>query len=167
MAIFVPSNHIRCLFVHKNQLAYSFVCPCNRNVCCCRCFRVTWRWKWKMTLLESHGKHNSIKSTFNNTIMSGNSSILYALEKSDTSSFISKSNGCWCHKTSHIFHSINLIRNSFWIRRTSILFADICGFTTLSDQCTAEELVRLLNELFARYVAPVPTLHSLQPRISH
>lgn len=33
----------------------------------------------------------------------------------------------------------------------SILFADICGFTTLSDQCTAEELVRLLNELFARY----------------
>lgn len=34
----------------------------------------------------------------------------------------------------------------------SILFADICGFTSLSDQCTAEELVRLLNELFARYV---------------
>lgn len=33
----------------------------------------------------------------------------------------------------------------------SILFADICGFTTLSDQCTAEELVRILNELFARY----------------
>lgn len=37
-------------------------------------------------------------------------------------------------------------------RLYSILFADICGFTTLSDQCTAEELVRLLNELFARYV---------------
>ncbi|ODM91481.1 Adenylate cyclase type 8 [Orchesella cincta] len=32
----------------------------------------------------------------------------------------------------------------------SILFADICGFTRLSDQCTAEELVRLLNELFDR-----------------
>lgn len=35
----------------------------------------------------------------------------------------------------------------------SILFADICGFTSLSDQCTAEELVRLLNELFARWVS--------------
>ena len=32
----------------------------------------------------------------------------------------------------------------------SILFADICGFTQLSAQCTAEELIRLLNELFAR-----------------
>ena len=33
----------------------------------------------------------------------------------------------------------------------SILFADICGFTQLSATCTAEELIRLLNELFARY----------------
>ena len=32
----------------------------------------------------------------------------------------------------------------------SILFADICGFTQLSATCTAEELIRLLNELFAR-----------------
>ena len=39
-------------------------------------------------------------------------------------------------KTDHIF---------------SILFADICGFTQLSATCTAEELIRLLNELFARY----------------
>lgn len=38
--------------------------------------------------------------------------------------------------------------NRFYVR--SILFADICGFTSLSDQCTAQELVRLLNELFAR-----------------
>ena len=34
---------------------------------------------------------------------------------------------------------------------SSILFADICGFTALSAQCTAEELIRLLNELFARF----------------
>ena len=39
--------------------------------------------------------------------------------------------------------------NSFFF--FSILFADICGFTSLSAQCTAEELIRLLNELFARF----------------
>ena len=33
----------------------------------------------------------------------------------------------------------------------SILFADICGFTALSSQCTAQELVCMLNELFARF----------------
>jgi len=33
----------------------------------------------------------------------------------------------------------------------SILFADICGFTALSSQCTAQELVHMLNELFARF----------------
>ena len=33
----------------------------------------------------------------------------------------------------------------------SILFADICGFTKLSSQCSAQELVQMLNELFARF----------------
>ena len=33
----------------------------------------------------------------------------------------------------------------------SILFADIEGFTKLSSTCTAQELVKLLNELFARF----------------
>ncbi|KAF5269198.1 hypothetical protein FQR65_LT02499 [Abscondita terminalis] len=45
------------------------------------------------------------------------------------------------------FHKIYIQRHE----NVSILFADICGFTTLSDQCTAEELVRILNELFARF----------------
>ncbi|NP_001191535.1 adenylate cyclase [Aplysia californica] len=33
----------------------------------------------------------------------------------------------------------------------TILFADIVGFTCLSSQCTAQELVRILNELFGRF----------------
>lgn len=33
----------------------------------------------------------------------------------------------------------------------SILFADIQGFTVLASQCTAQELVRLLNDLYARF----------------
>lgn len=48
----------------------------------------------------------------------------------------------------------------------SILFADICGFTSLSDQCTAEELVRLLNELFARSVTKLFTINYLQYNIT-
>jgi len=34
---------------------------------------------------------------------------------------------------------------------SSILFADIVGFTQLSSTCSAQELVKLLNELFARF----------------
>nr|XP_014347548.1 PREDICTED: adenylate cyclase type 3-like [Latimeria chalumnae] len=33
----------------------------------------------------------------------------------------------------------------------NILFADIVGFTQLSSSCSAQELVKLLNELFARF----------------
>lgn len=33
----------------------------------------------------------------------------------------------------------------------SILFADICGFTALASECNAEELVMMLNNLFARF----------------
>ncbi|KAI1290360.1 Adenylate cyclase type 8 [Halotydeus destructor] len=33
----------------------------------------------------------------------------------------------------------------------SIIFADICGFTALASQCSAQELVRVLNDLFARF----------------
>ena len=33
----------------------------------------------------------------------------------------------------------------------SILFADIVGFTRLSGGCTAEELVKILNQLFGKF----------------
>jgi len=45
------------------------------------------------------------------------------------------------------FHKIYIQRHE----QVSILFADIVGFTVLSSQCSAQELVRLLNELFGRF----------------
>lgn len=33
----------------------------------------------------------------------------------------------------------------------SILFADIKGFTELASKCSATELVKVLNDLFARF----------------
>lgn len=45
------------------------------------------------------------------------------------------------------FHRIYIQKHE----NVSILFADIVGFTVLSSQCSAQELVRLLNELFGRF----------------
>ncbi|KAG1697907.1 Adenylate cyclase type 6 [Nymphon striatum] len=45
------------------------------------------------------------------------------------------------------FHKIYIHR----YEDISILFADMKGFTALSTQCSAEQLVSLLNELFARF----------------
>jgi class 3 adenylate cyclase len=46
-----------------------------------------------------------------------------------------------------MFHKIYIQKHA----NISILFADICGFTNLASTCTAEDLVRTLNELFARF----------------
>ena len=53
----------------------------------------------------------------------------------------------------------------------SILFGDIEGFTQLSSQCTAQELIQTLNELYARFdqlalVCPIFFLLNINSRIS-
>ncbi len=44
-----------------------------------------------------------------------------------------------------------LLRESLCLLPFSILFADIVGFTRLSSGCTAQDLVKTLNELFGRF----------------
>ncbi|KAI6176422.1 Adenylyl cyclase V [Aphelenchoides bicaudatus] len=52
-----------------------------------------------------------------------------------------------CKENEQMFHKIYIQKHN----NISILFADICGFTNLASTCTAEDLVRTLNELFARF----------------
>ncbi|KAG5897643.1 hypothetical protein JTB14_013784 [Gonioctena quinquepunctata] len=59
------------------------------------------------------------------------------------------------------FHKIYIQKHE----NVSILFADIVGFTVLASQCTAQELVRLLNELFGRFDQLANDNHCLRIKI--
>lgn len=59
------------------------------------------------------------------------------------------------------FHKIYIQRHE----NVSIVFADIVGFTVLASQCSAQELVRLLNELFGRFDQLANDNHCLRIKI--
>ncbi|XP_071455544.1 adenylate cyclase type 8 [Hetaerina americana] len=59
------------------------------------------------------------------------------------------------------FHKIYIHR----YENVSILFADIKGFTALASQCSAQELVRVLNDLFARFDKLAAENHCLRIKL--
>ncbi|XP_032218339.2 adenylate cyclase type 5 [Nematostella vectensis] len=59
------------------------------------------------------------------------------------------------------FHKIYIQRHE----NVSILFADIEGFTVLSSQCTAQSLIKTLNELYARFDQLAVENHCLRIKI--
>ncbi|KAF5271309.1 hypothetical protein FQA39_LY08107 [Lamprigera yunnana] len=61
----------------------------------------------------------------------------------------------------HQFHKIYIHH----YENVSILFADIKGFTALASQCSAQELVRILNDLFARFDKLAAENHCLRIKL--
>lgn len=127
-----------------------------KGYCCLFC-RNTSPWRWRRTLshLESI---NFIESTFRNMKMWGEG-MYYSLQQSYRRVTLSSTRHPQA-KLFRLFLFLDLWICSFSIFWNSILFADIVGFTVLASQCTAQELVRLLNELFGRFdqLAHVSTL---------
>uniref|UniRef100_A0A8C9EK01 Adenylate cyclase type 5 n=1 Tax=Pavo cristatus TaxID=9049 RepID=A0A8C9EK01_PAVCR len=69
--------------------------------------------------------------------------------------------GCSYRAGTPLFHMSTQPRTS----TPDILFADIEGFTSLASQCTAQELVMTLNELFARFDKLAAENHCLRIKI--
>ncbi|KAJ8684167.1 hypothetical protein QAD02_019959, partial [Eretmocerus hayati] len=63
--------------------------------------------------------------------------------------------------TPNQFHRIYIHR----YENVSILFADIKGFTALASQCSAQELVKVLNDLFARFDKLATENHCLRIKL--
>ncbi|CAG0881640.1 unnamed protein product [Cyprideis torosa] len=59
------------------------------------------------------------------------------------------------------FHKIYIQK----LEHVSILFADIVGFTKLASQCSAQDLVRVLNELFGRFDQLAKDNHCLRIKL--
>lgn len=65
----------------------------------------------------------------------------------------------------NIYKVEEIVRKRLKFPIFSLLFADICGFTVLASQCNAQELVGLLNELFARFDLLASRNHCMRIKI--
>ncbi|KAG1656651.1 Adenylate cyclase type 3 [Nymphon striatum] len=76
---------------------------------------------------------------------------------------VSKTNSC----QGKVFFSVSFLLNLHHISKyiLFILFADIVGFTAISSTCSAVELVKILNELFARFDKLAEKFHQLRIKI--
>lgn len=59
----------------------------------------------------------------------------------------------------------NTFNNEVLFSSCSILYADIVGFTAISSKYSAPDLVKMLNELFARFDRLAEKYHQLRIKI--